>query len=174
MHIPQHQTLEGATLAHANALSLLESAKLLRSQGLHGLAASLAVLSAEESSKALALLGHKTDGQDPKALRDVFTKHSIKISIATLNAGHLQELLSQIKPFSLLAPEHKIGEAIAESVKKWEEGANDLKQAGFYVSFSEGSWRTPQQCSSDESSLSFFVAALGLVSVAAQLPKHHS
>ncbi len=171
MHITTHQATVGAAVVHANAISLLQAAKSLKTQGLHGHATALAILSAEESSKALVLLGHVKEGQDPRVLRDVFVKHAVELSVAQLNAEQMRELLGRTGLFPELATGTSVASTINSWLEKWGSSANALKQAGFYVSFSSGSWRSPQETSAEDSNTSFFVAALGLLAVGPQLPK---
>lgn len=174
MYIPTQQAVPGAAVVHANAVSLLESAKALRDLGKFGHATALAILAAEESSKALALLSHAQGEQPSEVLRDAFSKHKIKISIARLNAKNMQALLAETGLFPQLATHESVSEQIAHWVEEWAGKANELKQAGLYVSYDHGSWIAPHTVTQDHCKNSFFIAALGLLAVAATLPKYAS
>ena len=171
MNISTHQAAVGAAVVHANAVNLLQAARSLKIQGLHGHATALAILSAEESSKALVLLGHVNEGQHPTVLRDVFVKHAIKLSVAQLNAEQMLDLVGKTGLFPELATGTSVASTIASWLQKWSSSSNALKQAGFYVSFSAGDWQSPQEISPEDSTASFLVAALGLLAVGSQLPK---
>jgi AbiV family abortive infection protein len=171
VHITNHQASVGAAVVHANAVSLLQAARHLRERQLYGHATALAILSAEESSKALVLLGHVTLEQDPSVLHDVFVKHAIKLSIAERNSETIRSLIGSTGLFPDLADGHPTSTRISDLIGKWGPKANSLKQAGFYVSFAAGNWQSPQEALKEDCDISFFVAAAGIASVGSQLPK---
>ena len=162
---------EGAKLAIANAMDLLEVSRAASSLGKYGIASALAVLSAEEAAKAMGLMAHAMQ-ENPglKPLDGYFTSHKQKHGAGAAfvlakrfiqNVLDKAELVNSDSTISesdkkqvfidLLMKEASVGESgpppFLEGIHEWHQGADEDKQAGFYVGYFNNEWAGPRSVS---------------------------
>lgn len=115
---------EGMNAAFRNAQELYDEAEILFKQGRFARAASLAVLSIEEVGKVflLPLLLTMTNKKHLKLIWKGYRNHKNKN-----NHVHLQ----MIKGAPLPLTRHSIPPS--QSIDRWSDGMEDLKQIGFYT-----------------------------------------
>lgn len=115
---------EGVLAAFKNAQELYEEAEILFKEGRFARAASLAVLSIEEVGKVflLPLLLTTNKKHQLKLIWKGYRNHKHKN-----NHVHLQMTKGAPRPLT----RHTV--APAESIDKWSDGLDDLKQVGFYT-----------------------------------------
>jgi AbiV family abortive infection protein len=148
----EEEATEGASVAAANAASLLSDADILAAAGRNATAVSMAVLAFEESVKARTLgavaaaaaHGRSPGFSDEDLRRIVYSGHQARHA-----AGFLQHLaatspsvygnlmLGMAPPPDAITMLQELAEVVAS--------ANDAKQAGFYTDFDpdSGSWSAP-------------------------------
>lgn len=167
MQVPVGEAWRGAILCTENARRLFDGARLLAERELYGQAASLMVLSAEESAKAVGMISFSIQPSEMKSrLKRYFRDHSFKhdsagtfiaftsfmneimneiVDIeqdpAISEADYTKELLGRMA--RRLERHLSDGDDPFQDVKAWQREADLVKQRGFYVDFREGAWRSP-------------------------------
>jgi AbiV family abortive infection protein len=125
-----------------NAKNLIESADLLVGESKYSLAISLRILAIEELVKSLALI-IESQGFDKrrqmKGFKGFFTSHETKLKFCSsfyFNIGFLQITFQSKGDLSLLEnSENQISKL--HDLSEWILNADDIKQRGFYVGYSD-------------------------------------
>ncbi|MHB1301401.1 MAG: AbiV family abortive infection protein [Burkholderiales bacterium] len=133
----------GAILATKNARRLYNNAIAIYSEEDLGCSSALMVLSAEESSKALAVGLHIVRRVSNKYLKPFFSNHKHKHKHAVYISSLLQKLAEG-------QPAIPNGLEFLNFTEAWKSSANAIKQKGFYVGYVEGNWLTPESISNKE------------------------
>lgn len=173
MQVPAGEAWRGVVLCTENARRLFDGARLLAERELYGQAASLMVLSAEESAKAVGMISFSIQPAELKlSLKPYFRDHSFKHGLAgyfiaftsfmddmmnrivdieqdpaVSEADYTKELLGRMT--SRLEEHLSDGDDPFQDVKAWQREADSVKQRGFYVDFQEGAWRSPDDLGVD-------------------------
>lgn len=157
---------EGYLYALQNSKSLLKIADLSAQDHEYGIACSLSILSAEEAIKACMCL-HKHKNPNMELDRKIFSSHEVKHDLIN---SHLisfiyfpKRLLDTLeetatKDFTLieficLLITKKDSDILTSKdlkpsdIRLWRQKANQIKNSGFYVGFSESKnqWHSPKE-----------------------------
>lgn len=164
---------DGAKFAARSANDLLESSELIGGTGRFGVATALAVLSTEESMKAvafatLALQDATSSKPYKKMLNDHKNKHaSVAISLSLAKIFEVtKHIIEEIESDPSILSENRGAELVKRStaygkellkdsstlarLKDWQDSADKIKKAGFYVDEVEGRWACPFKISESE------------------------
>ncbi|MBP6755093.1 MAG: AbiV family abortive infection protein [Bacteroidia bacterium] len=152
----KEKMFEISKLSYNNAKNLIESADLLISESKYSLAISLRILAIEELVKSLALLIESqgfNKRKEMKGFGGFFTSHDTKLKFCSqfyFNVGFLQITLNSNGILSLLEKSEIHIEELHE-LTEWLLNADDLKQRGFYVGYSDVSKKIidPEECDLD-------------------------
>lgn len=164
---------DGANFAARNASDLLESSELISVTGRYGVATSLAILSTEESMKAvtfasLALQDATSSNPYKKMLSDHKKKHaSVAIALSLAKIFEVtKHIIEEIESDSSIPRESRVAELVNRStayskellkdssslarLRDWQDSADHIKKAGFYVDEVAGRWTCPFKISESE------------------------
>ncbi len=148
--VPRSKSREGALYAYRNAQHLYKVASRMRAPSSAGLATSLFILSSEESAKSVALFKHAEGIEDADVLPKVFRRHSAKHEITTNVSTVLHGLLTT-------TGHHAVGCNLLDHLATWPSRADEIKQRGLYVDYSEGEWKFPHDISLEDHALAKLV-----------------
>lgn len=178
MNIADHQTWEGFCKSVSNARELRNSSKILADAGQYGHALSMSILSIEESMKAIGLLDSFAKVSELETdLSKYFKSHKFKQSNAHslfmlkyMFDDFISEMLAIESDSSIRKEDYsstlvkrvtgKInswidrGHKPLDEMKAWYDGAERLKQQGFYIDFIQGKWSDPNQFGKEDFSTS--------------------
>jgi len=161
---------DGVKLTYENSMVLLQGAADASHRNNYGLASSLTVLSAEESSKALGILSQLLGIDKDVKLKQYFKnhKHKHKAGLVFLGTMMFSNLLmsevSAIEDNIGIPDDRKVSHFLERvnyvckaeingerdnfaKVALWSENADSLKQQGFYVDYANNKWSPPSEIS---------------------------
>lgn len=171
--LSSEDSIEGARLAASNARDLLSAAIAVSDVSRFGPATSLLVLAVEEGVKAFSLLFNSLSPNTRVPLEPIFSKHRVKHEIGasisfmahvgvimrdardavekSIEVGCIEEKKAGGEWVSrvILELNRMKDNACEEEMRflSWYRSANALKNDGFYVDWSAGSWRMPSSFS---------------------------
>ena len=159
--VTKEELLVGAKHCIDNAQSLFKSGRSIGEKSNYGHGCSMLVLSIEEAVKCLVLIAKFFNVEVPDSAIKVFYDHKYKHG----QGKEIQPLLSTIEWLSknikdlrktskilildlgiLFLFQGVLDKFLKENDKnkEWWISANSLKNAGLYVNYIDGSWRTPE------------------------------
>jgi AbiV family abortive infection protein len=133
----------GAVLVTQNSRRLYNNAIAIYSKEDVGCSSALMVLSAEESSKALAVGLHIVRPASKEALKPFFRNHRHKHEHASYISSLLQNLPEGQQAIT-------IGLGFLDFTNAWKSSADAIKKNGFYVDYDGERWLTPQSITDKE------------------------
>lgn len=174
--------LEGAVLSVWNARALFESACSIEKAGHHGGAASLFVLSGEESAKGLALY-FRSKPTDSEVNRKIFSDHRFKHSQGVHYMSIFLSLM-QFRGSRMVCGDRKECSMHVDTCPllgkfaAWERTADTVKKRGFYVDRVNDRWHNPLEMGLDDARDIKFCSEYALQWAESfvlfePLPKHH-
>lgn len=156
--LSKEQLFEGFSLCRENAKQHMNCAQLMFEKEIYGIANSHLILGAEEAIKATLILAQYFNvDTEIKSIKPYFKKHEIKhekgkemdeaykVIIPIINA--LKAILRR-DVLSFLQNALKLINS-NESVEWWKR-ANDQKNKGFYVDYTDGKWISPTHFSTQD------------------------
>lgn len=158
---------EGMSLALISAKDHFEVGERAAVNCKYGIATSLMILSAEESTKSMGLLGYAlTEKYDDRFIKPLFTSHRAKHDAAKAVMAMIRfmeitaETIHSVQSDPTIPETQKPAVFVERMTKRakenvdgnkddfgdlafWQHAANELKNRGFYVDWCDGKWQSP-------------------------------
>jgi AbiV family abortive infection protein len=155
--LSKEQLFEGFALCRENARVHMSCAQLMFDKKRYGIANSHLILGAEEAIKAALLLA-KHFNIDPqiKSITPYFRRHEVKHAKGKkMDEGYkiiipiINGIRALIEKDGLSLFKNVFRLIIPNESQEWWDGANEQKNKGFYLDYSDGHWQSPQSFSAE-------------------------